>query len=231
MSRPKTPPAARVAEIYAALDEIHHDAFWHWMPDVVSSPMDIIVGAILVQHTTWQSAERALEALRNAGKLDIDVLAAIPDDDLIPLIRVAGTATVKARRLRAIATTIRAAGGLDAFLALSLGEMRSLLLATHGVGPETADAIALYAAGLPTFVVDAYTIRLFRRLGLGPDRNTYDAWRAYFMDATPDAIPGHLQRYHAWIVLHGKALCRTKPRCPQCPLLPHCPHGAASVQR
>ena len=108
--------------------------------------MDIITGAILVQHTTWTNAERAVDALHAGGALDPASILALPDGRLIEMIRGSGTPTVKAKRLRALATTIMDTGGLDTFLALPLSEMRPLLLSTHGVGPETADAIALYAA-------------------------------------------------------------------------------------
>ena len=37
------------------------------------------------------------------------------------------------------------------------------VLTVHGLGPETADAILLYAAGRPVFVADAYTRRVLAR--------------------------------------------------------------------
>jgi len=130
---------------------------------------------------------------------------------------------MKARRLRAIADSIEGAGGLDAFFALSDGELRERLLATHGIGPETADAIMLYAAGRPAFVIDAYTRRTFRRLGLGPAEDGYGAWQRFFVEGLQDVASVELfQRYHGHIVLHGKELCRSTPRCVPCPLLPHC---------
>ena len=107
---------------------------------------------------------------------------------LIGLIRVSGTPTVKVKRLRAVADTIIEAGGLDAFMSLPDAELRERLLATHGVGAETADAIMLYASHRRTFVIDAYTRRLFARLGLGPDeRAPYETWRRWFEDGLPDA--------------------------------------------
>lgn len=188
-------------------------------------PIDVIVGAILVQHTVWANAERALEALRDAGALDTRTLASMPDDDLLPLIRVSGTPSVKALRLRAIASTIESVGGLDAFLALPDDELRERLLATHGVGPETADGIMLYAAGRRAFMIDAYTQRLFRRIGLGPAGDRYGDWQRYFESALADGDAAMFQRCHAFIVLHGKALCRAKPLCAQCPLLDLCETG------
>jgi endonuclease-3 related protein len=216
---------ARLREIYTRLDAAYGDQAWHWAPDYVAGPTDIIAGAILVQHTTWVNAARAVEALREADELDPASIIALPDERLIELIRVSGTPTVKAKRLRALAITIIDARGLDAFLALPLAEMRPLLLATHGVGPETADAIALYAAGHRTFVVDAYTRRLFGRLGIVPEGDAYEDWRAFFENALPGADATFFQCYHAWIVLHGKAICRPRPLCAACTLADVCDFG------
>ncbi len=221
--------ATEVRAALRALERAYRDDVWHWMPDL-ARPIDVIVGAILVQHTTWTNAERALAALRAAGALDASTLASMPDAEIAALVRVSGTPSVKARRLRAMATTIEHAGGIGPFLALSFASMRPLLLTTHGVGPETADAIALYAAGQRTFVIDAYTRRVFSRLGLEPQGGAgYDAWQRFFEEALPGHDAEAFQRYHGYIVLHAKTLCRADPRCPGCPLLSRCPHGRAIV--
>lgn len=223
-----TASRARIDEIFARLDAAYASETWHWSPDYVRGSMDIIASAILVQHTVWSNAERALEALRDADLLDTSKLIAVPDDVLLPLIRISGTPTVKARRLRAIAATIEDAGDLTTFLALPDAELRARLLATHGVGPETADGIMLYAAHRRAFIVDAYTQRLFRRIGLGPETDRYDDWQRYFDLALPDADAAAFQRQHAHIVLHGKALCRAKPRCAACPLRALCETGRSA---
>jgi endonuclease-3 related protein len=211
--------------VYTRLDRAYRDETWHWSPGYIRGPMDVVAGAILVQHTAWPNAERALEHLRDAGALDPGALLAMPDDALVPLIRVSGTPTVKLRRLRAIASTIEDAGGIDAFLRLYDGELRARLLATHGIGAETADAIMLYAAGRRVFEIDAYTRRMFRRIGAGPATDTYDAWQRFFEEALPDGDASMFQRYHAYIVLHAKAVCRARPRCEACPLLELCMTG------
>jgi endonuclease-3 related protein len=191
--------------------------------------MDVIAGAILVQHTAWRNAERALEQMRDAGALDSRRLATMPDEALVPLIRISGTPTVKARRVRAIAAAIEDAGGIDALFSLPDAELRARLLATHGIGEETADAIMLYAAGRRVFEIDAYTRRMFRRVGVGPDADTYGAWQRFFEDALRDGDASLFQRYHAYIVLHGKTLCRAVPRCASCPVRDLCDTGQAAT--
>ena len=98
---------------------------------------------------------------------------------------------------------------------------------TYGIGEETADDILVYAAGLPSFVIDAYTVRLFTRLGLTPRGSRYRDWQALFMaHLAPDAAL--FNEYHALIVRHGVLRCRKRaPRCAGCPLLDRCPTGQA----
>jgi endonuclease-3 related protein len=220
---------AALPRVFDLLEAAYGAEVWHWMPDVVRGPMDVIAGAVLVQHTTWANAERALDALRAAGVLDAETLATMPEAEIAALVRVSGTPSVKTRRLVALARTVERAGGVGRFAALPREPMRAMLLATHGVGPETADAIALYVAGQRVFMIDAYTMRVFRRLGLGPAGDGYDAWQRYFEDKLRDGDASMFQRYHGCIVLHGKALCRVRPRCAACPLLACCPHGRAAA--
>jgi endonuclease-3 related protein len=222
--------ASQLLEIYRALDEHYRDGVWHRMPDVARGPFDVIAGAVLVQHTAWRLAERALDKLRAAGALDPAELLRRRAAEIERLVRASGMPRVKAERLRALAATIDAAGDLDAFLALPPGGLRRRLLTTRGIGPETADAIALYAAGRRAFVIDAYTRRTFGRLGLRPDEDTYDGWQRMFVDGLGAASSVELyQRYHGHIVLHAKALCRATPRCAPCPLLARCTEGRSRI--
>src|SRR3970040_103318 len=105
-----------------------------------------------------------------------------------------------------------------------VAERRPLLLATHGIGPETADAILLYAAGRPAVVIDAYTRRLVTPLAVAPDRHTYGAWQELSArNLEPDTAL--FNEYHALIVRPGKERCRRLPVCDGCPLLEVCPTG------
>lgn len=212
------PDNRRLTRALALLETRYGDETWHWAPDYVRGPADVMFGAVLVQHTTWTNAERALESLRGACGLDFAALLAMPVERLEALIRVAGTPTVKARRLKALAVTVQDRGGILALLKLPDAELRACLLETHGIGPESADAIMLYAAGRRSFVVDAYAQRLFGRLGLGPASRDYETWRAWFESEMFEHDAGSFQRIHAWIVLHGKDVCRPRPACHSCVL-------------
>ena len=154
----------------------------------------------------------------------------MPEQRIAELVRVSGTPAIKARRLRALAAMVEDAGGIDALFALPTDDLRARLLATYGIGPETADAIMLYGAGRRVFEVDAYAQRLFGRLGFAIPRGTnYGAWQRWFEAALADEDAAYFQHYHAYIVLHCKTLCRATPLCTHCPLLPQCPEGQRRV--
>ncbi len=205
----------------------HDINVWHWRPETPA--MDICLGAILVQHTAWTNVERALTNLRRLNPLSLEALAEMPEAELGQLVRPAGMPLTKARRLKAFANLAGEAGGIEALLGESVSRLRSRLLGTAGIGPETADVILLYAAKAPVVVHDAYTARLFRRLGLGPEQDSYNAWRDW-LDRTLAQGLALRQANHAAIVLHCKELCRTQPKCDRCSLLTRCPFGQTRTE-
>ena len=112
-------------------------------------------------------------------------------------------------------------GDLAAMLAQDAATLRAELLGIWGIGEETADAITLFAAHQPAFIVDTYTTRIVRRLGLVAEEGTRHAVRALFIDALPhDAAV--MREMHALLVTHAKAHCRAAPLCIGCPLAPRC---------
>src|SRR3970282_1853836 len=114
-------------------------------------------------------------------------------------------------------------GDLDAFFGRGPASVREDLLAREGVGPETADSILLYASEVATFVVDAYTVRIVRRIGLvGSDG--VDRVKTTFERHVPRDLATY-REYHALLVAHGKATCRPRPRCDECPVLDLCDYG------
>lgn len=191
----------------------------HWWPG--DSPFEIMIGAVLVQNTAWRNVERAIENLRAAGVMEPHALYALPPAELAELIRPAGYFQVKAKRLRNLLKFLidEFDGSLAAMFGASLATLREQLLAIHGIGPETADAILLYAGGLPTFVVDTYTHRILARHGwIGYDAD-YHEIKDHFESALPADAPLY-NEYHALLVRVGKDCCkRTAPKCESCPLV------------
>ncbi|MBF0480797.1 MAG: endonuclease III domain-containing protein [Desulfovibrionaceae bacterium] len=189
-----------------------------WWP--AKTPFETAVGAVLAQNTNWGNAAKAMGNIERAGVMDCAALLALTPEALAELIRPAGYFRLKAARLRALLEFVDAACGGDpaALAAWPLETARERLLTVRGVGPETADSILLYAAGLPSFVIDAYTRRILSRHGLAPADAPYDELRDFFMDALPPDAPLY-NEMHALIVRVGSAYCKTKsPACRECPL-------------
>ncbi len=196
----------------------------HWWP--AATPFEVVVGAVLTQNTAWTNAERAIANLKAAGVRTPGGLRALPADALEAHIRPSGTYRVKARRLRALLDWL--GDDWERTLAGPTEAVRTGLLAVPGVGAETADAILLYAAGHPTFVIDAYTRRILTRVGVRPAVDSYEGWRALFMGALPPDVQV-FNEYHAGLVQVGKDACRTTPCCAGCPLAHLCATGRAAL--
>lgn len=212
--------------VYAAL--LTHHGPQGWWP--AESDFEVVVGAVLIQRTAWRNAEQGLAALRAAGLLTADALAASSARRIEALVRPAGFYRQKAARLSAVARWLVARGSLARLAELADDELEAAWLALPGIGPETAAVICLYAFGRPLFVVDAYARRTFARLGwIGGDEPGPTLRRA--CEQALDANAATYNEYHALIVAHAKTHCRPTPRCAGCPLLRYCAHPAGTASR
>ena len=202
----------------------------HWWPG--ESRLEIVLGAVLAQFTAWRNVERALVNLRAAGALSTVALRDIPEDELAVLLRPSGTFRSKTRRVKALISHLWRSyqGDLDRFLSLEGDVLRKELLSIHGIGDETADAILLYAAAEPSFVVDAYTRRILVRLGRSPAVETYTAYQELFHRSLPKDASLY-NEYHALLDRHAKDTCRKRPLCAGCCLLELCPTGESAIRR
>ena len=201
-----------------------------WWPG--ESAFEVCIGAILTQNTAWRNVEKALACLKDAGVFSLWDLDRIPEAELAEVIRSSGAYRTKARKLKAFVAhlSVNYGGDLGAFLALPMDDLRDELLGVYGIGEETADDIVLYAARKASFVVDAYTGRIIHCLGLLPERDTYAARRALFMERLPSDV-GLFNEYHALLVHLGSEVClKREPRCLKCPLLGLCPTGRDRVE-
>jgi len=197
----------------------------HWWPG--ETPFEVCVGAILTQNTNWGNVEKAIANLKAADRLSMTGIDSLLPNELAALIRPAGYFNVKATRLQAFTAFVlqEYGGSLDRLFTGPWQTTRQELLAVKGIGPETADSILLYAGQKPSFVVDAYTRRIFSRLGLVDELISYDRLRDFFMDRLP-LDTALFNEYHALIVELGKQACRPKPQCRDCCLLARCQNGA-----
>jgi endonuclease-3 related protein len=194
----------------------------HWWPG--DTPFEIMVGAVLTQNTAWTNVEKAIANLVKHDKLSAAGIVAARKDHLANWLRPSGYFNVKAERLKNFCRWYVEAGGFNALSKLDTDTLRDSLLSVNGVGPETADDILLYAFDRPVFVIDAYTRRLFSRLGLIVGDEAYDDLRLACEDRL-GADAALYNEFHALIVLHAKMVCRVRPCCGDCTLRVNCPAG------
>ena len=195
----------------------------HWWPG--ETPLEITLGAYLTQNTSWRAVERSLANLRERALLDDAAgLLACPEEELRTLLRPSGYMVRKTAAIRAFLGFLfaEAGGSFEKLAAMPTEVLRPKLLALPGVGPETADAILLYALGHEAMVVDEYLRRVTARHGLAPERASYDelqqvAWSAFASERGKSRVQ-HANEFHALIVMVGKEHCGPKPKCAGCPL-------------
>lgn len=196
-----------------------------WWPG--DSAFVVMVGAVLTQNTAWANVEKAIANLRSANLLSPQAIINTRSTRLAKLIRPSGYFNVKTKRLRALCHWLIDQGGIENIGSASTRELRAALLKVHGVGPETADDILLYSFRRPVFVIDAYTRRIFSRLGLITGAEGYEALRERFEVALGEDTSLY-NEYHALIVRHAKDTCRNKPLCQGCCLARVCSYGAGT---
>ncbi|HET9399729.1 MAG TPA: hypothetical protein VFO34_02160 [Candidatus Acidoferrales bacterium] len=197
-----------------------------WWP--AKTRFEVIVGAILTQNTAWTNVKLALENLRGEKLLNPNAMATVRESTLARLVKPSGYFRQKAKKLKAFLNFLESEyqGSLKSMFQENTASLREKLLRVHGIGPETADSILLYAGRHPVFVVDAYTKRLLSRHGVLPEDSTYDEVQQHFMQNL-GLNESQFNEYHALIVNVGKRWCRARePRCAECPLFKFLPQEA-----
>lgn len=213
---------APLREVYARLYHVYGPQ--HWWPG--DSPLEVIIGALLVQNTSWRSVQRAIDNLKDAGLLDPHKLYQTNPEEIETLIRPAGYYRVKTKRLRNMLGLLveRYGGSVERMFQQDPQRLRWELLEINGVGPETADSILLYAGNVPVFVVDTYTKRVLVRHGWIEPEADYHTIQQYFEDHL-ESDARLYNEYHALLVRVGREHCRRTPRCEGCPLAEWLPSG------
>ena len=204
-----------IINIYETLFARYGDL--HWWP--AKTPYEVMVGAVLTQNTAWGNVEKAVANFGDA--LSPEALLDMSADNLTNIIRPAGFFNQKAAYLKAV-TQWFAGYNFDVSTVQRepLKKLRPELLSVKGIGKETADSILLYAFGFPTFVVDAYTVRLCGRYPIDTGKS-YDEVKSYF-ESNLHRNANVYNHYHALIVINGKEHCRKKPICEGCALYDDC---------
>lgn len=213
-------PRRRLTSVYQRLLATYRPQ--HWWP--ADSPFEVMVGAVLTQNAAWANVERALANLKRHRCLSAPGILDLDQEQLADWLRPSGYFNIKAGRLRNFCQWYCNAGGVRRLRRRDTASLRRQLLSVKGIGPETADDILLYAFERPVFVIDAYTRRLFSRLGLISGNEGYETLRHAFERALgPDTKV--FNEYHALIVRHAKDVCRVRPLCLRCELRRYCQTG------
>ncbi|MGA2889800.1 MAG: base excision DNA repair protein [Terracidiphilus sp.] len=230
-------PAQRLRRMHDKLAKVYGPQSW-WPAE---TPFEVILGAYLTQNTAWKSVERSLANLRAAAALTVDGLRSLALEELARLIQPSGFHSRKAPALKAFVAMLddEFGGSLDRLAAIPAVTLRHRLLALPGVGPETADAILLYALGHPVPVADEYLRRIVERHRLltpepGRNRKGYESLADLTRQAfAPDSAKNQARlfnEFHALTVAVGKAHCGRTPQCTDCPLA-HDPHTTGNHPR
>lgn len=215
-----------ITKTYNALLKYYGRQPW-WPAEEV---FEVMVGAILTQNTSWRNVEKAILCMKQHAVCEAQALLGIDQHKLAGIIRASGYFNQKAQCLIRFSKWYQLQGGYVNLEQMQTDALRKALLSLNGIGHETADVILLYAFNRPRFVIDAYTRRLFSRLGLAPERDSYSVWQSLFEQVLPSDVDLY-QQYHALIVTHAKQHCRKKPLCEQCPVTMSCEfsHHAQTV--
>ncbi|MBI2129555.1 endonuclease [Candidatus Woesearchaeota archaeon] len=183
--------------------------------------LEIVIGAILTQNTSWKNVEKALYNLSKNKLIDLEKLKKIKKGRLAELIRPSGYYNQKAERLKIMADFL-SMNSMEKLKKLPPEELRKKLLPVNGIGPETADSIILYAFQKPIFVIDAYTKRIYSRIFNAKEQIKYDELQDVFLKNLNIKNNNEkikvFNEYHALLVELGKNYCKKIPICTECPI-------------
>lgn len=209
----------RLLDIYnRLLEEFGHQGWWPAHRNFQPQEWEVAIGAILTQNTNWNNVEKALDNLESKKINNFEDILKLKGSELKTLIRPAGFFNQKAERLRKLSEFV---SGFGSFKDFKKKIEREDLLQLNGIGPETADSILLYACDKPYFVVDAYTRRVFSRMGVLKGNEDYETIRRMFEKTMPKNVDLY-KEFHALIVVLAKRICKKKPACQECPLEKNC---------
>ena len=196
------------------------------IPTTDSQALEIMIGTILTQNTSWINAEKAIYKLNENDILSIEALGKIPTEQLAEMIISSGYYNQKAIKLKILINFLQK-NPISSLQNMPVEVLRNLLLSVKGVGFETADSMILYALKKPIFVVDAYTRRLLYHMGFIPINQfkpaAYNSIQELFH--RDSSLPSDVKLYnefHALIVQHCVHICEKKPNCTKCFLSVSC---------
>jgi endonuclease-3 related protein len=205
-------------EIYEILlEKFGEQEWWPMKKTFRPKEFEVCVGAILTQNTNWNNVEKSLKNLGREKLIDAKSISKVNTKKLETVIKSSGFYKQKAKKLKAFA---KISVERDFYKNIT----REKLLKIHGIGKETADSILLYACNKPFFVIDAYTRRIFSRIGFFDEDMEYDEIRKFFEENLPKDVDIY-KEFHALVVELAKKYCKKKPNCEECPFRDGCEYN------
>ncbi len=189
-----------------------------WWP--AETDLEVMVGAILTQNTSWKNVEKAISGLKKNKLLSIRKMKNASLAELRKSIKPCGFYNEKAKKLKNFIKFLYEFfdGNIKKMKRVKPRIMREMLLGVNGIGEETADSMLLYGLRKPVFVVDAYTKRIFSRHGFIKEKDPYLAVQGFVTGNLPKNTR-LFNEYHALIVRLAKEYCRKRdPLCAECPI-------------
>ncbi len=192
----------------------------HWWP--AETCFEVTIGALLAQNVSWTNAAKAIANLKKHNLMTPQTLYKKNAEAIAQYITSSGYYNQKASAIAAFLHWFKQYDfSFEKLQKLSTEKLREELLALPRIGPETADSILLYALERKIFVVDAYTKRIFTRMGLLTGNEDYTAIQEIFHKNFEGTVQDY-NEYHALIVKHGKDVCTKRPTCDECCIIQLC---------
>lgn len=190
---------------------------------VFDDPLDGLVLTVLSQNTNDYNRDAAFEALKKKYPL-WETVASLEDRELADVIRVAGIANVKSRRIVDLLGMVMNKFGeysLKKMFSWAPKEVESFLNGIPGVGPKTTACVMVFDLGIPAFPVDTHVARFCRRMGWVEASMSPVKIQEYMETIVS---PERKKGAHLNIICHCKTICRARsPVCGRCPISDGCP--------
>lgn len=194
-------------ELYEKLRQMYGKPRW-WSDD----PYVVMFQAVLVQNTSWTQVEKTTASI--VATLDPEKIETMSESVLEELIRPCGFAKGKAATIKRLTDWFSGYDfSADRTADMTNENLRSEILSIKGVGAETSDVLMVYAFHRASFIIDAYTRRLLKRLGYDFD-NDADI-RSFFENDLPEDY--EVYGWVHWLILdHSIGRCKKTPVCEGC---------------
>ena len=187
-----------------------------------SDPVDELIRTVLSQNTSDNNSLKAFGILKQSFK-SWDKLLKVNARQIARLIRHAGLANIKSKRIKEVLAEIKRREGrisLSSLNKMDIEEASAYLRSLKGIGPKTAACVLLFSFNKPVMPVDTHIFRVTKRLGL-IDKEL-DIKEAH--QILTKVVPKHLiYDFHLGIIEHGRRTCKAQnPRCGICLLYGLC---------